>query len=213
MDFKSVVENRVSCRQFRQDAVPIEDLREMVRLASLAPSPNNSQPWRFIGVLNRELIAEMGAAVRQRLTRMLPDPVDEKAARARAKVEWFSTFFAQAPAVVAVTLAPYRAVIDDLLEGAQADLSHDAVNEMRAHPDVQSVGAAVEHLLLAAQAMHYGGCWVSGPLMARGDIERLLEIRPPQRLAAMVAIGKPAVLHLPRERDRKPLDEIFQVRL
>lgn len=213
MDFRQVVEARVSCRQFRPDPVPLEDLREMVRLASLAPSPNNSQPWRFIGVLNRELIAEMGSAVRQRLARLLPDPADERAARARAKVEWFSTFFAQAPAVVAVTLAPYRAVIDDLLEGARAEITHDSVNEMRAHPDVQSVGAAVEHLLLAAQAMSYGGCWVSGPLMARAEIERILEIRSPARLAAMVAIGKPAVLHLPRERDRKPLDDLFQVRI
>ena len=176
MEFRDLVAARTSCRQFRPDPVSADALREMVRVAAMAPSPANAQPWSFIGILDKELMSRMGAAVRKRLADRLPDPADEKGARARARVEWFSTFFADAPSLVAVTLAPYRAVIDDLLEGSETDLDHDAVNEQRMWPDLQCIGAAVEHLLLAATDMGYGGCWVSGPLMARQEIERLLDL-------------------------------------
>jgi nitroreductase len=84
------------------------------------------------------------------------------------------------------------------------------VNAMRGQPDVQSLGAAVEHLLLAAADLGYGGCWMSGPLVAREALERLLGIGPPGRLAAMVAIGRPgADAHSPRER--KAVDEILRL--
>ncbi len=33
---------------------PLEDIREMVRLASLAPSVNNYQPWSFVLITNKE---------------------------------------------------------------------------------------------------------------------------------------------------------------
>ena len=213
MEFRDVVAARASCRQFRPDPVSPDALREMANVAAMAPSPANAQPWSFIGILDRELMQRMGDAVRDRLAERLPDPADERGARARARVEWFSTFFADAPALIAVTLAPYRAAIDVLLEGSESDLDHDEVNELRMWPDLQCIGAAVEHLLLAATDMGLGGCWVSGPLVAREEIEKLLGIEAPRRLSAMVAIGRPSVLARHDERDRKPLDEIFELRV
>ncbi len=210
MDFRQLVEKRASCRQFRPDPVPHEDLREMVRVAALAPSPANAQPWRFIAVSNREMLNDMARAVSQRLAELVPQPASEEGQRARDRVEWFSTFFKDAPAVVFVALSPYRAVIDATLEGSDA-LSHDDVNELRQRPDIQCIGAAVEHLLLAATDLGYGGCWLSGPLMARHEVEELLEIRPPWQLASMVAIGKPAVV-ANQSKERKPLSEIFEIR-
>jgi len=56
MEFAELVEKRVSVRQFRPDLVALAHVREMVRLASLAPSPNNQQPWRFIAVTRKRLL-------------------------------------------------------------------------------------------------------------------------------------------------------------
>jgi nitroreductase len=80
---------------------------------------------------------------------------------------------------------------------------------MRGYPDVQSIGAAIEHLLLAATELGYGSCWLSGPLIAREALEPLLGIAAPDHLAALVTIGVPAVP--PNEgRDRRPVDEILR---
>lgn len=207
MEFREVVEKRASVRQFRPDPVDPVHLREMVRLAGLAPSPNNSQPWQFIAVTRQALLREMALAVRRRLEVLLPVPEDEEARRARQRVEWFSTFFAEAPAVIAVVLQPYEAVVYRSLGGSE--LTPGQINAMRGQPDIQCIGAAVEHLLLAATDLGYGGCWLSGPLVAKDALEPLLGIEAPGTLAALVAIGKAAVLHNPA-RERKNPAEILR---
>ncbi len=63
MELKDVIEARASVRQFADEEVCNDDLREMVRLAHLAPSVNNSQPWRFVAIKNRLLFEDMAAAV------------------------------------------------------------------------------------------------------------------------------------------------------
>jgi len=207
MEFAALVEERVSVRQFKPDAVPADHIREMVRLASLAPSPNNQQPWRFIAVTRKPLLQEMADAVRARLRALLPVTLSEDARRATQRVEWFSTFFADAPLVIAVVRRPYSSVIARAVEGAS--LSAADINAMRGYPDVQSIGAAIEHLLLAATELGYGSCWLSGPLIAREALEPLLGITPPDQLAALVTIGVPAAPPA-AGHDRRPVDEILQ---
>jgi nitroreductase len=208
MQFRDLVESRSSVRQFAPDQVAPDDVREMVRVAGLAPSPNNSQPWQFVAVSRPSLLKEMADAVRAKVDAILPAPATDDARRSRQQVEWFSTFFADAPLVVAVVLLPYESVIEGALKSS--GLTGAQVNAMRGQPDVQSLGAAVEHLLLAAADLGYGGCWMSGPLVARDALERLLEIRPPGRLATLVAIGRPAIALL-SHRERKTVDEILRV--
>lgn len=207
MELAALVEKRVSVRQFAPGAVPVEHVREMVRLAGLAPSPNNQQPWRFIAVTRKPLLQEMAGAVRSRLRALLPATLSEDARRAAQRVEWFSTFFADAPLVMAVVRRPYRSVIARAVEGSA--LGAADINAMRGYPDVQSIGAAVEHLLLAATDLGYGSCWLSGPLVAREALEPMLGIAPPEQLAALATIGVPATPPQPGH-DRRPVDEILQ---
>jgi len=209
MEFSEVVQRRASVRQFRPDPVDPRHVEEMVRLAGLAPSPNNQQPWRFVAISDRKLLARMGEAVRHKLTVLLPEPADEEGKRARARVEWFSTFFAEAPLVVAVAMSHYHAIVDEALVGS--DLTHDDMNALRGRPDIQCIGAAVQNLLLAATDMGYGGCWLSGPLIARAELQQLLGLGAPWALMAMVAIGKAAAIQNVH-RERKPLPEIFERR-
>jgi nitroreductase len=207
MEFAELVEKRVSVRQFKSDPVPPEHVRDMVRLASLAPSPNNQQPWRFIAVTRKPLLQEMADAVRERLRALLPAALSEDARRAAQRVEWYSTFFADAPLVMAVARLPYRSVIARAVEGSA--LSAEDINAMRGYPDVQSIGAAIEHLLLAATGLGYGSCWLSGPLIARQALEPMLDIAPPEQLAALVTIGVPATTPA-AGHERRPVEDILR---
>ena len=190
MTLAELADKRVSVRQFRPDPVAPGHIREMVRLAGLAPSPNNQQPWRFIAITRKPLLDKMADAVRGRLRALLPAAMSEDARRAAQRVEWFSTFFADAPLVMAVTRQPYESVIARAVAGSS--MSGADINAMRGHPDIQSIGAAIEHLLLAATELGYGSCWLSGPLIAREALEALLGVEAPEQLAALVAVGVPA---------------------
>src|SRR5688572_29551917 len=60
-------EARRSIRSFTPEPVPEADLREILRVAGLAPSAFNVQPWRWIVVREPALKAQLGvAAYRQK---------------------------------------------------------------------------------------------------------------------------------------------------
>lgn len=206
MELKEAIQSRASVRQFVREAVPKEDLMEMARLAGLAPSPNNQQPWRFVVVTDPGTLECMANAVRDRLEEVLPKPSTDEGAKARTQVEWFSTFFVDAPAVIAVAVEPYEAVVDKAL--ANSSLTHEAINQLRMYPDIQCIGACIQNLLLAAADMGYAGCWLSGPMVAREEIESCIDIQAPCRLAAMVAVGRPATT--PKQKPKKPVEEIIR---
>ncbi|PKP35776.1 MAG: hypothetical protein CVT98_10030, partial [Bacteroidetes bacterium HGW-Bacteroidetes-15] len=88
-------------------------------------------------------------------------------------------------------------------------LSHDEINVMRNSPDIQSTGACIQNFLLAAVDMGYGACWMSAPMVAREDIEKMLDIDDSTKLISFVAVGKPLKESKPREK--KPIDDMFRV--
>jgi nitroreductase len=59
---KGIAESRRSIRKFLQEPMDQADLREILRLTSLAPSANNLQPWRFVVVQDRKWREKLLAA-------------------------------------------------------------------------------------------------------------------------------------------------------
>jgi nitroreductase len=55
------IQSRVSIRKFVQEPMNQDDLREILELASLAPTANNVQPARFIVIQNPELQKKLQA--------------------------------------------------------------------------------------------------------------------------------------------------------
>lgn len=207
MEFADVLARRASVRHFTEEAVPVDKLREMVRMAGTAPCIGGRETWSFIAVTNKELMRKMAEAVKQKYDEIIPEGGDHVTDNVRNAVESFSTIFLNAPAVIAVLSEPYTAVIDKVLE--QTSYSHDDINELRNHPDIQTIGAAIENLLLAAVDMGYGACWQTGPMVAKEELSKLLGVKEPYSLFAFVAVGKPAVEIKPREK--KPVGEMFSV--
>lgn len=205
MQLKDVIEKRTSVRFFKDEEIPVDDLKEIVRLGSLAPSINNSQTIEYVVVMNKEILKKMGLAVHKKISDMFSETEDTN--NIISKIEKFSTFFEEAPALIAIKNKPYTALVDNLLDNTE--LSHDDINNMRNHPNVQSVGAAVQNILLATVDAGYGGCWLTAPLLAKNELEELLNIKTPFNLAAMVAIGKPLNEAVPKKK--RGLDEILTI--
>ncbi len=57
-----MLEQRKSIRVFNEQSVPLADLQYLVKMASLAPSSKNKQPWDFIIIDKPELIAKFAQA-------------------------------------------------------------------------------------------------------------------------------------------------------
>lgn len=202
MELKHVIENRTSVRTFKNEDIPIKDLKEMVRLASLAPSSNNYQPWKFIIIRNKEVLQKLARKVSARIAE-LPENQSKASKNVKSQVEWFATFFQDAPALVALAMEKYETVLEK-----GVTVSHEEINRMRNYPDIQSAGACVQNMLLAAVDMGYGACWLSAPMIAKQEIENIINVKEPYHLIAFVAIGKPDRPVVPK--DKKHVDEMIE---
>ncbi len=208
MDLFDSFQGRKSIRRFKQTPVPDEDIQKILDAGRLAPSANNTQPWRFVVVTNRTVLKQMAEAVRQMIDRMIPYAENEKQAqRLAAYKSNYYTFFENAPVVIAVLMEGYDAGTDRLL--AKMGYSPQDIRRLRPLPGLQSVAAAIENMLLAIHALGYGSCWMTGPLVALDAFEKLLGFGREKLIAALLPVGVPN--ENPPARPRKPLEEIMRV--
>lgn len=162
----------------------------------------------FIAIRDRQLLAKMAEAVRAMIDRMIQYAENEKQAERLAAYKGnYYTFFEHAPVVIAVCMDPYDAGTDLLL--GRMGYSPEQVRRLRPLPGLQSVAAAVQNMLLAVYALGYGSCWMTGPLVAQKDFERLLRLEDGRFVAALLPVGIPA--ENPPVKNRKSLAEIMKV--
>jgi nitroreductase len=207
MDLFDAIKGRTSIRRFKQAPVPDEDIRKILDAGRLAPSANNTQPWSFLVIKDRAVLAAMAVAVRQQIDRMIPYAEDDKQAQRLAAYKGtYYTFFENAPAVIAVFLEGYDAGTEKIL--AKMGYPAEDIKRLRPAPGLQSVAAAVEHMLLAAHALGYGSCWMTGPLVAQESFEKLLGYGKEKFIAALLPVGVPE--ENPQARPRKTLSELIK---
>ncbi len=208
MDLFDAIQGRKSIRRFKQTPVPDEDINKILDAGRFAPSANNTQPWKFLVIKDREILKSMAAAVRDMIDRMIPYAESEKQAqRLAAYKSTYYTFFEHAPIVIAVCMEGYDAGTDLLL--ARMGYAPEEIKRLRPLPGLQSVSAAIEHILLAVHALGYGSCWMTGPLVAQEAFGKLLGYGKETFIAALLPVGLPD--EDPPARSRKPLNEILKV--
>ncbi len=208
MSLLEAVRGRSSVRRFRPDPVPRDDVRAMIELAVRAANAGNAQLWRFVAVDSIDVRAAMADRVQAALDEAAAWPETADMAADIRAMRAYSTFFADAPLVVAVFALPYVSRGDVLLD--RRGLSTAEHDRLRARPDLQSIGAAVQLLCTAAHALGYGSCWMTAPVLAAPAIEQLLEVAPPARLAALVPVGRPLNDHEPTAR--LPVEDVLEFR-
>ncbi|MFO7827386.1 MAG: nitroreductase family protein, partial [Bacteroidales bacterium] len=136
MELKHAIEKRTSIRNFTDEKVPVKDLKELVKRAGLAPSVNNFQPWKFYAITNKDILNKLAVKVSERI-KELPENKSIASKNVKSQVEWFATFFENAPALIAMAMEDYESVLEK-----GVNLSHEEINKLRNFPDMQSAGAA-----------------------------------------------------------------------
>lgn len=206
MDVFEAITTRRSIRKFKPDPIPEGDIRTIVRFATHAPSAGNRQMWKFLAVTNTTALEEMRDAILSKLDLLLQRPESEDHRARLEAAKGYSTFFAEAPVTIVVLGEPYRSAVDEVLE--KIGWNKSAIDALRQRPDLQSIGAAIQNLCLAAHGMGYGTCWMTAPCIAGPEIKDILDIQPPWEVVALVALGIPN--EEPPVKSMKPLEEVLE---
>jgi nitroreductase len=212
MDIMDAIRNRRSVRKFIRKPVERKDLLKMLNAARMAPSGGNSQPWHFIIVLNKTIINKMANIIYKKIND-LPQMLKECVANSEAEsffignkfMKW-SLFFSEAPVTIAVLVKYFEQSYIKYFTEKGMD-SFEA-NKYFGFVEIQSVAAAIENLLLAGHALGYGACWMNVPFMAKDELKKLLGVRSPWDLIALIPVGIPDQEYLSMKLKRKKVKQI-----
>ncbi len=187
MNTYEAIETRRSIRKFKEDPLPQAILERILIAATLAPSGKNKQPWKFY-VVRGEKRAEMVTEMEKGMIRLKEMGIESGSAKYSIRV------LAQAPVTVFI-FNPYSK--HPFLKRDQAEIYSDVV-------DIQSVGAAIQNLLLAAQDEGVGSLWICDVFFG---YEELCDwLGETGQVIAAVSLGYPD--QSPQARPRKALDEV-----
>jgi coenzyme F420-0:L-glutamate ligase / coenzyme F420-1:gamma-L-glutamate ligase len=189
------ITGRRTVRAFQRESMPSEVVEEAIRAAGWAPSPHGRQPWRFVVVESlerRTKLADAMAADWQRQLELDGQPEE----------------------IVAIRLAKGRA---RLVDAPVLVLACLYLNDLDVYPDaerqeaerimaIQSLGAAVQNLLLTVYASGYDAGWMCAPLFCPEIVRDVLGLEADLRPHALMPMGLPA--KDPVRKARLPIGEL-----
>jgi nitroreductase len=212
IDLADLIKSRRSIRVWQNNPVSENILLQAIELATYAPNAGNSQNWRFYVVLKKETINTIADAVQARSNAMATWPEAAKFGESAAKSFQRSSFFRNAPAAVAIAASQYQSMVEQILTlREKTDAQAKEMKEWRnvANSKIQSVSSAIAYLLLILHQMGLGAVWMTGPMQAKGDIEKILNIPAGMDLIAYIPVGYPA--ENPPLKERKPVKEVCEI--
>lgn len=125
-----VIRQRRSTRMFKSEQIKDEELKEILDAGIYAPSATNKQPWHFTVIQNKDIIDSLNNDFKE-----LAKKSENEYIRRVGENEKFHAFY-NAPTVILV--------------------SGDENNNIAA----VDCAAATENMLLAAESLGIGSCWV-----------------------------------------------------
>lgn len=209
---ESAIKERRSIRAWKDQPVPEALLLKAVELATWAPNAGNQQNWKFYIITNRDVITRIADAVQSSADMVASWPEAAKFGDKAAAMLNRSSFFRHAPAAVAVAASQYQSPLELIIaEREKTDPVAREIREWRKTADsrIQSVSAAIAYLLLVLSQMGLGAVWMTGPMQARGAIEKILKVPAGLDVVAFIPVGYPAENPAPKER--KAVQEVVEI--
>ena len=195
-DFATILHERASVRQLRPDPVDPALVRQCIAAAGWAPSPHGRQPWRFAvlsaAAAQQRLADAMSATWQAQLS--LDDQDAAVIATRKAKSE---ARIVHAPVVIVpcLFLTPLDVYPDAERQAAETTMA------------IQSLGAAIQNLLLQAYALGLDSGWMCAPLFCPEVVGTALALPATLTPHALITLGYRAAA--PVRRPRLPVDELI----
>ena len=195
-DLPTLMRSRRSVRQYQERPVAREQIEQILEAARWAPSPHGRQPWRFAVLtkpeIKRRLADQMGETWQQNLE------MDGQSAEVVAiRLEKSRQRILRAPALIIPCL-----YLEDLDHYPDAQRQADETTMA-----VQSIGAAIQNMLLMAYDLGLDGGWMCAPLFCPEVVCDALELDTRLIPQALITVGYAAAD--PKRRERLPLDRLI----
>lgn len=204
MELFEAIKKRRSIRSFLPELIPQKDIEEIIEAAKWAPSGGDAQPWEFIIIMDEDAKKEIAKIVKNVVENIIKNEIkDEQEQRIMRSYGKYFSFFHKAPAIIVVYGNEDQSIFLKTVNKYRTE-----ENKLKSSSFVQSLSAAVQNLCIAAEALGYGTCWMTGPLIAETQIKQYLKMKEDEKISAIIPIGKPRVLPSAPARKEKTIKYI-----
>ena len=202
-EFLERMATRRTVREFSDEPVPFELLRNAIRAAALAPSGANRQPWRFVVVADPSVKAAIRAAAeaeeKDSYERRMPEEWLE--ALAPLGTDWHKPFLETAPYLIAVFRMDFEPVL------APGGVDDGTTVKRKNYYVSESVGIACGFLLAA---LHLSGlATLTHTPSPMGFLNRILGRPAHEKPYLLIPVGYPAPGAQVPVITKKPEDEVL----
>jgi nitroreductase len=163
----SALRDRRSATKLKPDPVPDGLVEQVIEAATWAPNHRLTEPWRFVVVAGESRKA-LGDVMARSMRDRLPQPDGETA---KAQLEKERNKPLRAPVLIAVAALP--ATDPRVVESEE----------------IAAVAAAVQNMLLAAEALGLGAMWRTGDSAFDPKVKAFLGLPAEARVVAFVYLG------------------------
>ena len=181
---KFICERRKSIRKFSQKPVSPADIDNIKRIALTSPYTSGRQKWELTVISDKTKINKIADVVRnkvQELKGQIKEDYREEFMQYAVNFSAFET----APTLFIPTfrIAPALSVMITKGDNKIVEWERDTY--------VKSISCVAMLILLAAQSLELGGCYMTGPLIAEEKIGKVIKIRRGRNIGAIIPIGYP----------------------
>ena len=190
------IKSRRSTRKYSSKPIPARVLKEILEAAQWAPSAHNAQPWRFIILTEEPATKAFAKTMAEEWQRDLATDKVDAASREKMATSSIKRL-TNAPVLVlaCITMKDMKKYEDTKRQEIERALA------------VQSLGAAIQNLLLAAHAKGLGACWLCAPAFCKDAVKKALRIPEDFEPQALITLGFSA--EKPTMPTRKPFEDVF----
>ena len=179
MDFKEIAKKRRSIRKYDSKKIEEDLIKDILYYGSIAPSGCNRQPWRFVVIQNN-------SELKDKIADIMIEKSEKYETKEAAGIRNTARVIKEAPVFIAV---------------------FNTWNNEKMNANLQSIGACIENICLAATDKGIGSLWICDIDCAFKEIEELLG-KKDISLVAGIALGY--ALENPDERPRLKIEELTE---
>ncbi len=183
-DFKTLCERRKSIRDFADNPVSTEDIEKIKQIAYTSPYASGRKNWDVIVIHDKATIQKIAEVVRS-CSEGLKEKLREDLMEHYAAYAENFTLFEKAPVLFIPTfrIAPGLSYLLKEPDSTILQWERDSY--------VKSISCVAMLILLAAESLGLGGCYMTAPLVAEGKIKEVIPIKKGRDIGAIIPVGYP----------------------
>ena len=195
LSLEALIRGRRSVRRYTDQPVTRAQIEQVLEAARWAPSPHGRMPWRFAVLTRPEPKLRLAEAMGDEWRRQLAlDGQDAATVELRRRKSHERIVGAPAVIVPCLYLADLDVYPDQGRNAAEATMA------------VQSLGCAIQNMLLMAYHLGLDGGWMCAPLFCPEVVAAALDLDPALTPHALITLGYAAAD--PVRRARLPVEEL-----